>query len=161
MNLAALGARVALVGLVGQDESGRRLLGLLEAAGVDVSGVIAVDGVATISKIRIVSDEQVLVRVDEGGGNRFSPDQLALLARASAEATVGTDALLVCDYGLGSLQGPVHDALCSAGTARPPLVVVDAHEPALWVALKPHLVTPNAREVARLIGLDSLPPVDR
>jgi D-beta-D-heptose 7-phosphate kinase / D-beta-D-heptose 1-phosphate adenosyltransferase len=160
MNLAALGARVTLVGLVGRDESGQRLLRLLEAGGVDVSRVISVDGVCTTTKVRIVSDDQVLVRVDEGGGNRFTSDQLGSLARAAVEATAGADALLICDYGFGTLQGPVQDALRSA-TTRPPLLIVDAHEPAAWAALEPQLVTPNAREVARLIGLDALPHADR
>jgi D-beta-D-heptose 7-phosphate kinase/D-beta-D-heptose 1-phosphate adenosyltransferase len=102
MNLAALGARVTLVGLIGQDESGQRLLRLLEAAGVDVARVLSVEGAATITKIRIVSDDHVLIRVDEGGGNRFGADQLGRLAQAAVDATAGADALVECDYGLGA-----------------------------------------------------------
>ncbi len=161
MNLAALGADVTLVGVVGADESGERLLTLLEVGGVDVLRVLRADGVATTTKIRIVSDDQVLVRVDEGGGSRLSPEDLATLARAAADATTGADALLVCDYGYGVLQGPVLDALRSPEPARPPLLVVDAHDPAAWASLRPDLVTPNAREVARLIGVDALPDADR
>jgi D-beta-D-heptose 7-phosphate kinase / D-beta-D-heptose 1-phosphate adenosyltransferase len=161
MNLAALGARVALVGLIGQDDAGQRLRRLLEEAGVDVSGVLSVAGAVTTTKIRIVSDEQVLVRVDEGSGYRFSPDVLGRLARTAALQVTGADALLVCDYGFGALQGPVHEALRSPDCARPPLLVVDAHDLAAWASLEPHLVTPNAREAARLIGVDSLPPTDR
>jgi D-beta-D-heptose 7-phosphate kinase/D-beta-D-heptose 1-phosphate adenosyltransferase len=161
MNLAALGARVTLVGLIGSDESGQRLLGLLGAAGIDVAGVLSLEGTATTTKIRIVSDEQVLVRVDEGGGNRYSSDQLGLLAQVAVDATAGADALLVCDYGFGALQGPVHDALRSPACPRPPLLVVDAHDTAAWASLEPHLVTPNAREVARLLGVDALPAADR
>src|SRR5919205_1107904 len=39
MNLAALGARAAVVGVVGEDSAGRELLGKLSAAGVDCGGV--------------------------------------------------------------------------------------------------------------------------
>ncbi|WP_205781383.1 D-glycero-beta-D-manno-heptose 1-phosphate adenylyltransferase [Planctomonas deserti] len=161
MNLAALGARVSLVGLVGPDESGERVLALLEAGGVDVSRVLRVDGIATTTKIRIVSDDQVLVRVDEGGETCPSLDDLAALARAAVDAAAGADALLLCDYGYGALQGPVHDALRAPEIPRPPLLVVDAHDPAAWASLAPDLVTPNAREVARLIGVDALPLADR
>src|SRR3954469_5565012 len=40
MNLAALGARAALVGVVGEDEAGRQLLERLTGAGVDCGGVL-------------------------------------------------------------------------------------------------------------------------
>src|SRR5215208_3760667 len=40
MNLAALCAQVAVVGLVGEDTAGRELLGKLDGAGVDCSGVV-------------------------------------------------------------------------------------------------------------------------
>src|SRR3954469_10189386 len=40
MNLAALGARAAVVGMVGEDEAGRQLLERLTGAGVDCGGVL-------------------------------------------------------------------------------------------------------------------------
>src|SRR3954449_7560944 len=44
MNLCALGARVQAVGLLGNDEIGRRLRTLLREAGAGDSGVLSVDG---------------------------------------------------------------------------------------------------------------------
>uniref|UniRef100_UPI0025DE9660 bifunctional heptose 7-phosphate kinase/heptose 1-phosphate adenyltransferase n=1 Tax=uncultured Aeromicrobium sp. TaxID=337820 RepID=UPI0025DE9660 len=62
MNLAALGARVRMVGLVGADFAGRELRRLLEGAGVDVSGLIEHPQGVTTTKYRIVSGDQLILR---------------------------------------------------------------------------------------------------
>ncbi|NKX52111.1 D-glycero-beta-D-manno-heptose 1-phosphate adenylyltransferase, partial [Arthrobacter deserti] len=70
----------------------------------------------------------------------------------------GAEAVVVCDYGSGALDGPVREALrlCleqrAAAGARP-LVVVDAHDARRWAGLAPDLVTPSAQEAAQLLGL--------
>jgi rfaE bifunctional protein nucleotidyltransferase chain/domain/rfaE bifunctional protein kinase chain/domain len=161
VNLAALGARVRLAGLVGDDEAGRRLTELLAGHGVDTSGVVRVRGLVTVAKNRVMVDDQVLIRLDDLGAAPAPPTALAQLAEAATAQATGADAELVCDYGTGALTGPVLDALVARPAAeRPPLVVVDAHDLAPWARLRPDLVTPNAGEVAALVGLavgDALP----
>ncbi|GAA1626857.1 D-glycero-beta-D-manno-heptose 1-phosphate adenylyltransferase [Georgenia ruanii] len=151
MNLAALGARVRLAGVVGDDEAGRRLLGLLRAVGVDLAAVVVAAGVATTAKTRIVADDQVLLRVDDAPGPGYPPAVRDALARAALAATRDVAAEVVCDYGAGALADPVRAAL-TARTRRPPLTVVDAHDPRPWAALHPAVATPNAEELATLIG---------
>jgi len=140
VNLAALGARVALVSVVGQDAEGAELVRLLAARGVDVSGVAVTEGGVTATKTRIVGEDQILVRVDRAG----TP---ATLSDVSIEA----DALLVCDYGGGACDDAVIERL-SRMPDRPPLVVVDAHDIRRWAPLGPDVVTPNAGETELLLG---------
>src|SRR5919109_4422742 len=52
-NLCALGAKVQAIGLVGDDEIGRRLRGMLRDAGADDSAVFSVDG-PTSTKTRVL-----------------------------------------------------------------------------------------------------------
>ncbi|SDT16376.1 rfaE bifunctional protein, domain I/rfaE bifunctional protein, domain II [Friedmanniella luteola] len=150
MNLAALGADVRLVGLVGADEAGRALRALLERAGVEVSGLLDPPDVATVTKTRVVSDDQMLVRIDDVPPLVLTPALEEELATATAKALVEAEALLVCDYDSGVLLSAVQSAV--GRQARPPLVVVDAHDPAPWAALRPDVVTPNAEEAFRLLG---------
>jgi D-beta-D-heptose 7-phosphate kinase/D-beta-D-heptose 1-phosphate adenosyltransferase len=150
MNLAALGAAVRMVGVVGEDDAGRMLRDLLADAGVDVRGLVLADGVTTVAKNRILSDGQILLRVDELHDTPYPPAVLELLARTAVEKLEDADALLVCDYGSGALLGPVLDALKAA--ERPSLTVVDAHDPTPWAALRPDLVTPNAAEAFQMLG---------
>ena len=153
MNLAALGARVRFVGLVGADEAGDRIRAALVAAGIDVAGLVQRADVQTITKSRVVVADQVLVRIDEGQPGPYPAEARAALADAAVAAASGADAQVVCDYGTGMLHGPVRDSLISARVPRSPLTVVDARDLELWAGLRPDLVTPNSEETSTLVGV--------
>ncbi|WP_203135951.1 D-glycero-beta-D-manno-heptose 1-phosphate adenylyltransferase [Microbacterium sp. JZ31] len=145
VNLVALGARVRLVGEIGDDADGRTLRGLLDDAGVDTSGVI-VDGTRpTASKTRIVGDDQILVRIDRARPAGTLGEHLPEALAPEADET-----LVICDYGGGLFDDAVVAAL--ARRPRAMRIVVDAHDVARWAPLRPDLVTPNARETEALLG---------
>ncbi|HYH77757.1 MAG TPA: PfkB family carbohydrate kinase, partial [Arthrobacter sp.] len=158
MNLAALGARVSVAGIIGTDDAGTTLRRKLQDAGIDVRHLHTHPEMVTTTKIRISSGGQVMLRIDDAAKS-VPADALAALAASVRGAVAHQDAVLVCDYGTGVLAGPVREALI-AELAAPedhdgprPLTVVDAHDPRPWAALRPDLATPNAQEAARLLGL--------
>lgn len=154
MNLAALGAQVRLVGLVGTDDAGTRLRSLLDDAGVDTSGLVAAPEVRTTTKNRVIGGDQVMLRLDDQDG---VPPAGCVTALAAAVPTAmrGSTAVVVCDYGTGALGPAVRRAVREH--ARGALTVVDAHDPRPWSELQPAIVTPNAQEAARLLGVN-FPP---
>jgi rfaE bifunctional protein kinase chain/domain/rfaE bifunctional protein nucleotidyltransferase chain/domain len=156
MNLAALGANVRAVGLIGDDDAGRTLRGLLAAAGVDLDGLLTSAAITTTTKTRILGAGQVLVRVDDTYAGDYPPDAVRQLTEAALAASAGADAEVICDYGSRALNSTVVRAL-AARARKPRLSVIDAHDPSRWSSLKPDLATPNAHEAARLIAAD-LPP---
>ena len=154
MNLAALGAKVSVAGIIGADDAGEDLRGQLAAAGIDVQHLLTHPDMVTTTKIRISSGGQVMLRLDDSA-RAVPSDALEALAASVGAAVERQDAILVCDYGTGVVAEPVRTALAhvlaaSTGGKRP-LVVVDAHDPRPWAALQPDLVTPNAQETARLL----------
>jgi rfaE bifunctional protein kinase chain/domain/rfaE bifunctional protein nucleotidyltransferase chain/domain len=142
VNLAALGAQVRMVSAVGADDSGTELLAALDKAGVDTSSIAVEHDRRTPAKRRVVAGEQVLVRLDDGDREQAPLTDVPGLDEE-------WDAVVICDYGTGLLDGRVLDAV---RRTRPPLVVVDAHDPARWARLRPDLVTPNAEETAGVLG---------
>lgn len=173
LNAARLGATVTFLGVVGDDADGQRLRQLLTDGGVDVSGVVVAQGARTPAKNRVMVDDTVLARIDEPRPE-WGEDALAQLAGRLEEAVPRQEAVIVCDYGLGALEGEVAQALlralggaadgtadraeaCSAETPSAaeerPLVVVDAHEPGRWSGLGPDLVTPNQQEAVSMLGV--------
>ncbi|MGU3408770.1 D-glycero-beta-D-manno-heptose 1-phosphate adenylyltransferase [Microbacterium sp. M1A1_1b] len=150
VNARALGARVRMVGLIGDDEAGAVLRDRLAAAGVDTTSLIAVSGATTTTKSRIVGGDRVVVRVDDLAGFPTA-GQTDQLAAAVARALRGADAAVVCDYGLGVTPESVLSVL---DRDRPDVVVVDAHDLRGWHDLHPDLVTPNAGEAAAVLGVD-------
>ena len=148
VNLAALGAQVSLVGVAGDDEAGHMLRSLLDAAGVDVTGLVLAPEVRTTTKVRIVGGEQILLRLDEGT-DTSPPEEIRDRAVLASTAVLRrSEAVVVCDYG----SGPSPALVRALQQDRPPLLVVDAHDPAPWAEVAPDLVTPNAGETFRLLG---------
>ncbi|MBW9111651.1 D-glycero-beta-D-manno-heptose 1-phosphate adenylyltransferase [Microbacterium ureisolvens] len=154
-NLAALGAHCELVAVIGGDETGATLVTALETWGVGVGGVSRDPRRRTISKTRVVADDQVLARVDDcrdaaDGRAALDPGMRHGMIRALRAALQGASALVVSDYGSRDLPGLVGEAL--DGVERPALVV-DAHDLARWRDLRPDVAVPNADEAERLLGL--------
>src|SRR5918911_3670862 len=65
-NARALGARVSLLSVVGDDAEGRALRQALEARGVPAGDLLVQRGRRTLSKQRLLSSSQLLVRFDQG-----------------------------------------------------------------------------------------------
>jgi len=63
-NLHALGCRVALCGVIGKDENGKRLKNILEGMDIDCGGVIVKEDRPTAIKTRVIAQHQQIVRFD-------------------------------------------------------------------------------------------------
>lgn len=148
VNLASLGARVRLLTMIGDDEEGRRLRTMVQDAGIDVAGTIVGDA-ATVCKTRVVGNEQILVRMDTSA----TPVPSEAVQRRWLQelaALGGDDTLIVCDYIPDMLPAAF---IARLARSRPACrIIVDAHDLARWRELRPDIVTPNAEELARLIG---------
>ncbi|HKU30847.1 MAG TPA: D-glycero-beta-D-manno-heptose 1-phosphate adenylyltransferase [Arthrobacter sp.] len=156
MNLAALGARVRFVSLIGKDSAGQQLAEKLAEGGVDISHLVAHESMTTTTKFRVSSGGQIMVRLDDCAAE-VQEDALGSLAAAIPAAVNDCDAVVLCDYSAGTLEGPAKDAIVgalgpSSELRRKALLVVDAHDPARWSALVPDIATPNAEEASRLVG---------
>ena len=101
-NLARLGARTALVGMVGSDSEGETVKNLLQESGVD--GSLLETHRPTTLKTRVLSGDHYYLRLDE---EELSPpteaEQAALAARIEARLSE-VDLLVVSDYDKGLLS---------------------------------------------------------
>ncbi|MEV1167244.1 D-glycero-beta-D-manno-heptose 1-phosphate adenylyltransferase [Nonomuraea sp. NPDC049784] len=153
-NLVALGARVRLLGAVGDDACGDKLVQSLHLLGVETD-LVTVPGRRTTHKRRLVSGGQLTARYDEGDlGVLPERTERELLGRLG-EAVRGADVVVACDYGGGVFTPAVRRALTGL-----PLLVVDAHAVAPWGECAPAVVLPNYAEVVSLLG-DADEPADR
>ena len=157
-NVAALGGRARLAGLVGRDEPGRRLVGALHRR-VDASGLVRAAGRATPVKTRILaggihSTKQQVVRVDRAVGLRADRATRARFERRALDAAARADAVLLSDYGSGlvtpALASRLRAALRRAGRDVP--MLVDSRYRLLdYRGLT--ACTPNESEVEHALGV--------
>lgn len=151
-NVRALGGRVALAGLVGDDADGRDLRSLCDEAGIAADGILAVPGRPTTVKTRIVAHHQHVVRFDreEDGA---APDSAAAALRTRAlEAIASSQVLIVSDYDKGAIGADLLKAALGEASRRGLPVVVDPKTRLMDHYRPATIVTPNARETAEAWG---------
>jgi D-beta-D-heptose 7-phosphate kinase / D-beta-D-heptose 1-phosphate adenosyltransferase len=150
-NLAALGAEAVLIGVTGADLDGVRIRRELDLGGVRTDALLVEHGRRTLSKRRVVAGDQLLARFDEGDNGELRPCTAHALIGVLREVVPRCDAVVVCDYGAGTLTAEVR-AEIGRLRSRIPLLVADAHNLAPWASVKPDVVTPNAAEAVGLVG---------
>ncbi len=100
-NLAALGAAVSVVGVIGDDDSGRRLLEHFTSQGAAVGGIVHDANRHTTEKCRVVADRQQVVRFDRETVAPLSAATESGLLKALDAALETAQALILSDYGKG------------------------------------------------------------
>jgi D-beta-D-heptose 7-phosphate kinase/D-beta-D-heptose 1-phosphate adenosyltransferase len=150
-NIASLGGEAVLVGVVGEDPEARLLVEALQERGVDPDQLVASPGGTTVTKRRIVANGQILVRVDQF--DRQAPPHPAIRERCRALLDE-VDAVVLSDYGCGTLAGPVVDDVAAFRRRRPDVpVLVDGRRRDLLRAGVASGITPNYEEALAVLGL--------
>jgi rfaE bifunctional protein kinase chain/domain len=156
MNLASLGAKVALVGVAGEDEAGRALLEKLNAAGVDCGGVLTSPALRTTTKMRILagqlhSTRQQVIRVDYEGEHPERPELRERLRSNVLEQIQTADAVIVSDYNYGVADAELASFTLAAATERNIPALADSRFK-LENFKGFTSATPNQDEVEQLLG---------
>lgn len=154
-NLAALGAHVALVSLVGDDDEGRRLVEHACAKGIDTSRVLRLTTGCTVTKTRVLAGglhtrKQQMLRIDRENEEPTSPEDEHALAEAALEVIARVDALVVSDYGSGALT-PLYARIAREARRLGRIVVVDSRT-SLASYAGVTAVTPNEPEAEAALG---------
>jgi D-beta-D-heptose 7-phosphate kinase/D-beta-D-heptose 1-phosphate adenosyltransferase len=152
-NLASLGTKPVLLGIVGDDAEAEILR---EAA--KASGVLAVytgdPGRPTTVKTRVIARSQHVVRVDREPEAMPSADALARLGRAMADRVERCDALVVSDYAKGAVDEAILRPVLVRARLRGIPVVADPKPPRLAPYQPITVLTPNQAEASRLADLE-------
>ncbi len=146
-NVATLGGRVSLVGLVGADAAAAKLRGLLTAAGIRGDGLVEDRDRPTTEKVRVVTERnQQVARIDyEADGDVRGDVRQALLGRVKSLGRA-MSVMLVSDYLKGTISRSLMEALASMKTSATMPVIVDPKIPHLDAYVGATLVTPNHHE---------------
>ena len=159
-NVAALGGRARLAGVVGTDPEGQRLLKSFDR-GVDRTPVTRSKGYRTPIKTRILAGgihaaRQQVVRIDRETGWPVTDDMGQALTKKLPALVESCDAVLLSDYGSGlitpALAGIVRDALARRSRRRPIPILIDSRYRLLdYQNLT--MCTPNESEVEQALGI--------
>ena len=147
--LAAIGARVSLAGVIGADQAGEKLLGLCAGDGIDTRAVLRVAGRQTTRKLRVLGHSQQLLRLDWEDVEACPP---ALAGQLVAQLAAGArpDAIVLSDYAKGVLTAETLAGIARVQGAVP--VVVDPKHRDFARYRGATTITPNLRELEAAAG---------
>jgi len=147
LNIAVLGGHVTLMGLVGDDEPGRALNTTLTKAGVECC-FEKLQQFPTITKLRVISRHQQLIRMDfEDGFPGFDSGNLLL---EFEKQLASHDVVVLSDYGKGTLSN-IGNYIQRARAAGKP-VLVDPKLKDFTHYKGATLITPNMQEFEAVVG---------
>lgn len=158
-NLVNLGAKVALCGFIGDDDEGKKVLAQLEQQGVNRDGVITDRNRRTTLKTRVMAHGQQVVRIDDENLTAPAAALAEGLAAAIDSQLDGSKAVIVSDYGKGSVSEAVLRRLDQARVAkrlglgtRP--LLLDPHPRNYSLYKSYSIIKPNRKEAEKASGID-------
>ncbi|HSE19769.1 MAG TPA: D-glycero-beta-D-manno-heptose-7-phosphate kinase [Pyrinomonadaceae bacterium] len=148
-NLAALGARGAVVGVVGSDGPGERLQTKLRELGAQDGGLIVDDSRCSTTKTRIIAHSQLVVRADRESRIPVTSKIEDQIIASLKEALKQADAFVVSDYDKGVVTPRILREILPVAYEQVPVLIdpklrnFNSYRPAT-------LVTPNHLEALRM-----------
>lgn len=147
VNITALGGSATLMGFCGVDEASKSLQQLLQQANINCK-LQHLDNFPTITKLRVMSRNQQLIRLDfEDGFHQVNADRLL---NDFAQVLQQTQVVVLSDYGKGTLS-KVAQFIALANNSNKP-VLIDPKGADFSVYQKATLITPNLSEFAAVVG---------
>lgn len=151
-NILAMGGRGYLAGVVGDDETGNRLLAELRSRNVDTGGVILEKGRPTTLKTRIVAHGQQVVRFDREDRQPIQAKSIRKMMEYLRSIRDDLGALVVSDYGKGVVTRPLLESLRQGIAGRPIVTCVDPKQRDFSYYRGFDILTPNHHEAGDAAG---------
>ncbi len=146
-NVAALGARVLVIGLTGTDEAAAILRSGLEQLGIATAGLVDDNGRRTTRKLRVVTTRnQQVARIDYEDDREVQGEAEASLVSRIDALLPSASAVLISDYLKGVVSAGVARAAIGAANRRQIPVLIDPKVPHIDYYSGASVITPNHHE---------------
>lgn len=157
-NLRRLGAKVVMCGLVGDDDQGQSVRDMLEADGVDISGLMIDAQRPTALKTRVIAHHQQVVRIDREKPENNNVELNNRFAALVQKKITEVRGVILSDYGKGTISPQLLAMLeDSRGQGKLSLrscpLVVDPHPANYWNYQGMSLAKPNRKEAELATGV--------
>ncbi|MBV9454617.1 MAG: D-glycero-beta-D-manno-heptose 1-phosphate adenylyltransferase [Rubrobacter sp.] len=149
-NLAALGAEVTLLSVVGDDPPRAELFEGLAGTGIRTEDIVRCPDRATVVKRRLIAEDAILARMDSGDTTPLEREARKDFARNAANLAEDASVVVVSDYCGGTVTQEVADAL---DDVEHRCVVLDSKNPLRLRWRNLTAATPNHLEAQRALGL--------
>jgi len=148
LNISALGGQATLIGITGQDDAAKQIKNTLNTHNVKCFFTELAD-LPTITKLRVLSRNQQLIRLDFEEGLHTAYDAPSLLSCIEQQLAT-TDVVVLSDYGKGTLNDP--QAIIHLARAANKPILIDPKGNDFTKYRGATLITPNLSEFEAIVG---------
>lgn len=161
-NLASLGAKVTLCGIVGNDFYKEMLLRLLADQGIDTAPILTIASRPTICKHRFVSgSNHQLLRLDIEENNPLDLSQEKKLISPLEKTVKAVDAIVLADYAKGVFSQHTAQYIIKLAKKNKKRIIVDLKPLNKALFKGADVITPNRKEAQEMVGVDNLQEVGK
>lgn len=151
-NLAAIGAQVSFVSVVGSDAAGDEIANMLHALGAQASSLVRDQSRCSTVKTRFVGMSQQMLRADHESDVALAASLEAELVDHIRSMLPSVQVLVLSDYGKGVLTPAVCHAAIAAAKEQGVPVIIDPKGRDYARYAGATIITPNRRELAEATG---------
>ncbi len=152
-NMTALGAAVAFISVVGDDQAGSDLTGLIGGQPNVEPWLLVEGGRTTTVKTRYIAAGQQLLRADREQTEAIDERLTERILRIARDSMAATSITVLSDYRKGVLTGTMPAQLIAAARTAGRRVVVDPKGPDYAPYAGADVITPNRKELAEATGM--------
>jgi D-beta-D-heptose 7-phosphate kinase/D-beta-D-heptose 1-phosphate adenosyltransferase len=153
-NIAGLGMRPNLVGVIGNDEDGRSFDKVLADSNISNINLITLDGRSTTVKTRIMAHGQQIARIDQETAKALNTDQETTVLEKLFQLIKSARVIVISDYAKGFLTDRVLSQIIEKARSLNVPVLVDPKGKRYAKYQGATILTPNKREAADACSLD-------
>ena len=148
-NLSRLGLHTQIIGCIGEDEAGHTLNKLMSENGIDISHMMKSKFRPTVSKTRVMSGNQQIVRIDDESSAIFSPQESTeLLNKVDLALRAKPAIVILSDYAKGTLSENTCKMIIQQCKALSIPVIADPKGRDYTKYKGANALTPNKKETA-------------
>ena len=149
LNIASLGATVHMLSVLGKDEDGEQLTGLLQQNNINTKYLVQSEKRITTNKIRIISRNQHMMRLDAEMANDMAADDEDWLLDAFENyiAAESPNVVILEDYNKGVLTENVIQGVITLCKKHQILTAVDPKRKNFFAYERVDIFKPNLKEI--------------
>ena len=159
-NLVALGAKVTLGGLIGDDAYGLRLIEILESEGIATDAILKDANRPTTVKTRVVAGSHQLVRVDREITDPVLSELEDELVNQLDHYINEADIVLFSDYGKGLFSEDLTQRLIKLAKSKEKKVIIDPKGLNYEKYKGAFIIKPNRKELAEAAKTERIKNID-
>ncbi len=147
LNVQALGAQPVLCALIGEDDSGEKLIEILQSLSISVEGLVHSNTRPTTVKTRIIASNQHIVRVDEESDREADAEEESNLIKKITTLLPQCDVVIFEDYDKGAINATIIEKAVALANQKGIPTIVDPKKRNFLSYKNVSLFKPNLKEL--------------